>query len=74
VVLELQTALKEFLISKCSNKDESREDKDQEKKDSQPQKKVILVNSLESPEKQQKVIEIEDGKIVEIWAIADLVL
>ena len=31
VVLKLWVALKEILTSKCSNKDESREDKDQEK-------------------------------------------
>ena len=71
---KLQAALKEILTSKRLNKDESRKDKDQEKKDSQPQRKVVLVNSLESPEKQQKVIKIEDGKAVEVWAMADLVL
>jgi len=51
VALKLWTALKKILTSKCLNKNESREDKDQEKEDSQPQKKVVLVNSLESPEK-----------------------
>jgi len=74
MVPKLWVALKEILTSKCLNKDESRKDKDQEKKDSQPQRKVVLVNSLESPEKQQKVIKIEDGKAVEVWAMADLVL
>jgi len=39
-----------------------------------PQKKVVSVNSLESPEKRQEVIEIEDGKVVEVWAVADPVL
>jgi len=74
VVLKLQAALKEILTSKRSNKDESKEDKDQEKEDHQPQKKVVLVNSLESPEKRQEVIEIEDGEVVEVWAVADPVL
>ena len=48
---KLWAALKEILTSKCPSKDKSREDKDQEKEDSQPQKKVVSVNSLESPEK-----------------------
>ena len=34
----------------------------------------MSVNSLESPEKWQEVIEIENGKVVEIWAVADPVL
>jgi len=34
----------------------------------------VLVNSLESPEKWQEVIEIEDSEVVEVWAMADLVL
>jgi len=34
----------------------------------------VSVNSLESPEKRQEVIEIEDGKVIEVWAVADLVL
>jgi len=51
VAPKLRAALKEILTSKCSNKDKSREDQTQEKKDNQPQKKVVSVNSLESPEK-----------------------
>jgi len=74
VVPKLQAALKEILTSKCSNKDESREDKGQEKEDNQPQKKVVSVNSLENPEKRQEAIEIENGEVVEVWAVADLVL
>jgi len=70
----LQAALKEILTSKRSNKDESREDKDQEKENSQPQKKVVLVNRLESPKKWQKIIKIEDGEVVKVWAVADPVL
>jgi len=66
IVPKLRVALKEILISKHLNKDESREDKDQEKEDNQPQKKVVSVNSLESPEKWQEVIEIEDGEVVEV--------
>jgi len=34
----------------------------------------VSVNSLESPKKRQEIIEIEDGEVVEIWAIADPVL
>jgi len=41
--LKLRAALKEILTSKHSNKDESREDKGQEKEDNQPQKKVVSV-------------------------------
>jgi len=74
VAPKLQAALKKILTSKCSNKNKSREDKYQEKKDSQPQKKIVSVNSLESPEKQQEVIEIKDSKVVKVWAVVDLVL
>jgi len=74
VVLKLQAALKEFLTSRRLNKDKSRENKDQKKEDSQPQKRVVLVNSLESPEKQQEIIEIEDDKVIKVWAVADPVL
>jgi len=74
VALKLRAVLKEILTSKRSNKDESREDQSQEKEDNQPQKKVVLVNSLESPEKWQEAIEIEDGEVVEVWAVADPVL
>jgi len=34
----------------------------------------VSVNSLKSPEKRQEIIEIEDGKVVEVWAVADPVL
>jgi len=34
----------------------------------------VPVNSLEEPEKQQEIIEIENGDVVEVWAVADLVL
>ena len=74
MVLKLQAALKEFLTSRRLNKDKSRENKDQKKEDSQPQKRVVLVNSLESPEKQQEIIEIEDDKVIKVWAVADPVL
>ena len=74
VAPKLQAALKKILTSKRSNKDESREDKGQEKEDNQPQKKVVSVNSLESPEKRQEVIEIENSEVVEVWAVADPVL
>jgi len=74
VAPKLRAALKEILTSKCLNKDESREDKGQEKEDNQPQKKVVSVNNLESPEKRQEAIEIENGEVVEVWAVADPVL
>jgi len=74
VAPKLRVALKEILTSKRSNKDEYREDKGQEKKDNQPQKKVVLVNSLESPEKWQEVIEIKNGEVVKVWTVADPVL
>ena len=34
----------------------------------------MSVNSLESSEKRQEIIEIEDGEVVEVWAMADPVL
>jgi len=74
VAPKLRAALKEILTSKCSNKDESREDKGPEKEDNQPQKKVVLVNSLENSEKQQEVIEIENGEVMKVWAVANPVL
>jgi len=74
VAPKLRAALKEILTSKCSNKDESREDKGPEKEDNQPQKKVVSVNSLENSEKQQEVIEIENGEVMKVWAVADPVL
>jgi len=74
VAPKLQAALKKILTSKRSNKDESREGKGQEKEDNQPQKKVVSVNSLESPEKRQEVIEIENSEVVKVWAVADPVL
>jgi len=74
VAPKLRAALKEILTSKRSNKDESREDQTQEKEDNQLQKKVVLVNGLESPEKRQEAIEIEDSEVVKVWAVADPVL
>jgi len=34
----------------------------------------VSVNSLEGPEKRQETIEIEDGEVMEVWAVADPVL
>ena len=34
----------------------------------------MSVNSLESLKKRQEIIEIEDGEVVEVWAVADPVL
>jgi len=74
VAPKLRAALKEILISKRLNKDKFREDQTQEKEDNQPQRKVVSVNSLESPEKRQEAIEIEDSEVVEVWAVANPVL
>jgi len=34
----------------------------------------VLVNSLESPERRQEVMKIENGEIVEVWTVTDPVL
>jgi len=72
IVPKLQVALKEILTSKQSVRDESNQDLEMD--DNQPKQKLVSVNSLEKPKKRQEIIEIENGDIVEVWAIADLVL
>jgi len=72
VAPKLQAALKEMLMSKRSVRDESNQDLETD--NNQPQQKLVLVNSLEKPEKQQEIIEIENGEIVEVWAVANPVL
>jgi len=69
---KLQAALKEILMSKRSVRDESNQDLETD--NNQPQQKLVLVNSLEKPEKQQEIIEIENGEIVKVWAVANPVL
>jgi len=59
-------------MSKRSVRDESNQDLETD--NNQPQQKLVLVNSLEKPEKQQEIIEIENGEIVEVWAVANPVL
>jgi len=54
VAPKLRAALKEILTSKRLNKDKSREDQTQEKEDKQPQRKVVLVNSLERAQKSDR--------------------
>jgi len=72
VVPKLQAALKEILTSKWSVRDELNQDLETD--NGQPQQKLVSVNSLESSEKRQEIIEIKDGEVVEVWAVADLVL
>jgi len=59
-------------MSKRSVRDESNQDLETD--NNQPQQKLVLVNSLEKPEKQQEIIEIENGEIVEVWAVTNPVL
>jgi len=68
----LWVALKEILMSKQSVRDESNQDLETD--NNQSQQKLVSVNSLEEPEKQQEIIKIENGEVVEVWAIANLVL
>jgi len=72
VVPKLWVALKEILMSKQSVRDESNQDLETD--NNQSQQKLVSVNSLEEPEKQQEIIKIENGEVVEVWAIANLVL
>ena len=69
---ELWVALKEILMSKQSVRDESNQDLETD--NNQSQQKLVSVNSLEEPEKQQEIIKIENGEVVEVWAVANLVL
>jgi len=69
---KLCTALKEILTSKQSAREEPNQDLEID--NNRPQQKLVSVNSLESPEKRQEIIEIEDGEVVEVWAMADPVL
>ena len=64
VAPKLRTALKEILTSKRSAREESNQDLEIE--NDRPQQKLVSVNSLESPEKRQEIIEIEDGEVVEV--------
>ena len=72
VVPKLQVALKEILMSKQSVRDKSNQDLETD--NNQFQQKLVSVNSLEEPEKQQEIIKIENGEVVEVWAVANLVL
>ena len=72
VVPKLWVALKEILMSKQSVRDESNQDLETD--NNQSQQKLVSVNSLEEPEKQQEIIKIENGEVVEVWAVANLVL
>jgi len=71
-VPKLWAALKEILTNKHSVRDELNQDLETD--NNQPQQKLVLVNSLEKPEKQQEIIEIENRDVVEVWAVANLVL
>jgi len=72
IVPKLCTALKEILTSKRSAREEPNQDLEID--NDRPQQKLVSVNSLESSEKRQEIIEIEDGEVVEVWAVADPVL
>jgi len=72
VAPKLCTALKEILMSKRSAREEPNQDLEID--NDQPQQKLVSVNSLESPKKRQEMIEIKDGEVVEVWAVADPVL
>ena len=72
VALKLHVALKEILTSKRSTKKSP--DTTLEAEESRPQRNLVLVNCLEKPQISQESLEIEDGEIVEVWAVADPVL
>ena len=72
VVPKLRAALKEILTSKWSVKEGP--DVALEAKESRPQKNLVSVNCLEEPQIGQESLEVEDGEIVEVWAVADPVL
>ena len=72
VVPKLQMALEEILASKQSVRDELNQDLETD--NNQPQQKLVSVNSLERLEKQQEIIEIENRDVIEVWAMANLVL
>jgi len=72
VAPKLWVALKEILMSKRSVRDESNQDLETD--NNQSQQKLVSVNSLEKPERRQEIIKIENGDIVEVWAVADPVL
>jgi len=69
---KLRAALKEILTSKQSAREEPNQDLEID--NDRPQQKLVSVNSLESPKKRQEIIEIKDGEVVEVWAVADPVL
>jgi len=72
VAPKLQMALEEILMSKQSVRDELNQNLKTD--NNQPQQKLVSVNSLERLEKQQEIIEIENKDVIEVWAMADLVL
>ena len=72
VAPKLHAALKEILSSKQSAKESP--DATLEAEGSQPQKNLVLVNCLAEPQISQESLEIKDGEIIEVWAVADPVL
>ena len=69
VALKLRTALKEILTSKRSVKESPNATLEAE--GSRPQRNLVSVNCLEKPQISQESLEIEDGEIVEVWAVMD---
>jgi len=72
VAPKLRIALKEILTSKRTAKEDASQTL--EPKEKSTIQKIVLVNSLESPERRQEIMEVEDGEVVEVWTVADPVL
>ena len=72
VAPKLRTALKEILTSKRTAKEDASQTL--EPKEESTVQKIVSVNSLESPERRQEIMEVEDGEVVEVWTVADPVL
>ena len=67
VAPKLQTALKEILTSKRTAKEDTSQTL--EPKEKSTVQKIVSVNSLESPERRQEIMEVEDGEVVEVWTV-----
>jgi len=72
VAPKLQMALKEILTNKRTAKEDASQTL--EPKDKSTVQKIVSVNSLESPERRQEIMEVEDGEVVKVWIVADPVL
>ena len=72
IALKLWMALKKILTSKRTASKSL--EPDLETNENRPQKNLVSVNSLGSPEIRQKSLETDDRRTVEIWTGANLVL